>query len=189
MHFTTPIFALVSLATAVSYSPTAKQSSQETTILAALAGTYSLLNTSSTLNNVPIPESTYGQHPVGLLIYTAAGFMSATITATEPALRPSVSFPYKANETDAEWALVGKHSIGYAGPLSINTAFPANETNGQVFHGPLTVANVPTLAGERQPRNYTIVERMEEGKVVKYLRIGSERGDGHRGLLWWKKMD
>ena len=189
MYLTTPIIALASLASAVSCFPAAKHSSQETTILAALAGTYSLLNTSSTLNNIPVPETTYGKHPVGLLTYTAAGFMSATITATEAAFRPNVSFPYKANETDAEWALVGKHSIGYAGPLSVNTALPANETSGQLFHGPLTVADVPTMVGEKEVRNYTVVERREEGKTVKYLKIGSERGDGHRGLLWWKKLD
>ncbi|CAE7219250.1 hypothetical protein CFE70_010257 [Pyrenophora teres f. teres 0-1] len=189
MHFTTPIVTLASLASAVPYSPTAKQLSQESSILAALAGTYSLLNTSSTLNNVPVRESTYGEHPVGLLIYTAAGFMSATITATEAAFRPNVSFPFKENETDAEWAKTGKHSIGYAGPLSVNTALPANETSGQVFHGPLTVANVPSMVGDKARRNYTVVDRMEDGKVVKYLRIGSERGDGHRGLLWWKKID
>ncbi|EDU47569.1 Lipocalin-5 domain containing protein [Pyrenophora tritici-repentis] len=189
MHMTTPIVALTSLASAVSCSAAAKQSSQESTILATLAGTYSLMNTSSTFNNVPVPDSTYGKNPVGLLIYTAAGFMSATITATEPEFRPNVSFPFKPNETDAQWAQVGRHSIGYAGPLSVNMELPANGTSGQVFHGPLTVANVPTMVGDRQRRNYTVIDRMEEGKVVKYLRIGSERGGGNRGFLWWKKID
>jgi hypothetical protein len=110
--------------------------------------------------------------------------MSATITATEPAFRPALTFPYKPNDTDADWAAVGRHSIGYAGPLRINTALPANETNGQVWHGPLTVANVPTWVGESQPRNYSIVDVGGE----KYLRIGSQRGGGFTGVLWWKKI-
>jgi len=188
MHITTPIIALASLATTVSTSPTAKKYSQPESILAALAGTYSLVNTSSTFNNVPVPETVYGQHPVGLLTYTAAGYMSATITATEPEFRPRVSFPYKANETDTDWATIGRHSIGYAGALTVNTELPANLTSGQVFHGPLVVSNVPTMVGNKERRNYTVVERTEEGQVVRYLRIGSERGDGHRGLLWWKKI-
>jgi hypothetical protein len=115
--------------------------------------------------------------------------MSATITATEPWLRPNLTFPYQVNDTDADWALVGKHSIGYAGPLRISDAIPANETNGQVFHGPLTVANVPTWVNTSQRRNYTIYEREEEGNIAKYLLIGSERGGGYCGVLWWKRLD
>ncbi|PBP24097.1 hypothetical protein BUE80_DR005034 [Diplocarpon rosae] len=157
-------------------------------ILNALAGTYALVNTSSTQNWVPIPDAVYGSAPVGQLIYTASGFMSATITATEPAYRPAVSFPYKANETDAAWATVGRHSIGYAGPLAINTALPANLTHGQLLHGPLTVANVPTMVGVSQVRNYTVIRTREDDVEVTYVRIGSERGGGFRGELWWKKI-
>lgn len=115
--------------------------------------------------------------------------MSATITATEPWLRPNLTFPFQPNDTDADWALVGKHGIGYAGPLRLSDEIPANETHGQVFHGPLTVANVPTWQGANHKRNYTIVEIQEGGKTEKYLKIGSERGGGYRGTLWWKRVD
>ena len=196
MRFTIPIARLASVA-AARPAPAATSSGESTppaaapasTILKALAGTYALVNTSSTLNNEPIPDATYGTAPVGNLIYTASGFMSATITATEKEFRPPVSFPFRANETDADWALVGKHSIGYSGPFRINTELPATETDGQLFHGPLTVANVPTMVGQEHRRNYTVVEREEEGKVVKYLKIGSERGGGFRGVLWWRRLD
>jgi hypothetical protein len=111
--------------------------------------------------------------------------MSATITATEPGLRPpQLTFPFRANDTEADWALVGKHSIGYAGPLRLSDAIPASETNGQVFHGPLSVANVPSWMGQSHRRNYTIVQ--EGGDVL--LRIGSERGGGFTGVLWWKRV-
>lgn len=111
--------------------------------------------------------------------------MSATITATEPQLRPNLTFPFQATDSDADWALVGKHSIGYAGPFRVNEALPANKTSGQVLHGPLTVANVPTWVGTEQRRNYTVVR--ENGETL--LRIGSERGGGYRGVLWWKRID
>ncbi|CAL3968303.1 unnamed protein product [Diplocarpon coronariae] len=175
------------LATALpAYEASAKIS--DSIILRALAGTYSLVNTSSTRDWVPIPDAVYGEAPVGQLIYTASGFMSATITASEPEFRPAVSFPYKANETDADWATVGRHSIGYAGPLSINLDLLANLTHGQLFHGPLTVANVPTMVGVSQVRNYTVIKTREQGEEVTYIRIGSERGGGFRGELWWKKI-
>jgi hypothetical protein len=53
-----------------------------------------------------------------------------------------------------------------------------------VWHGPLTVANVPTWVGESQPRNYSIVDVGGE----RFLRIGSQRGGGFTGVLWWKKI-
>ncbi|KAH7137909.1 Lipocalin-like domain-containing protein [Dendryphion nanum] len=155
-------------------------------ILSALAGTYFLVNTSSFFQGTPVPDVSYGEAPVGLLTYTASGFMSATITATEPEFRPeNLTFPFLPNQTNEDWALVGKHSIGYAGPLRVNDALPANKTHGQVFHGPLIVANVPSMANATQRRNYTVVDR---GNAT-YLRIGSERGGGFTGELWWKKLD
>ncbi|KAI4953672.1 hypothetical protein J4E91_002520 [Alternaria rosae] len=168
--------------------PKARANADTNPIFKALSGTYSLVNTSSSRNGEPIPDLPYGKAPVGLLIYTESGFMSATITATEPEFRPNLTFPYQPNDSDADWALVGKHSIGYAGPYSVNEELPATETEGQIFHGPLTVANVPTWAGQKAKRNYTIVEVEENGEEVKYLKIGSERGNGYRGILWWKKV-
>ncbi|KAH6878740.1 Lipocalin-like domain-containing protein [Alternaria rosae] len=187
----TPVILFASLASALPqwsdhYKPRANADTNP--IFKALSGTYSLVNTSSSRNGEPIPDLPYGKAPVGLLIYTESGFMSATITATEPEFRPNLTFPYQPNDSDADWALVGKHSIGYAGPYSVNEELPATETEGQIFHGPLTVANVPTWEGQKGKRNYTIVEVEENGEEVKYLKIGSERGNGYRGILWWKKV-
>ncbi|KXH64274.1 hypothetical protein CSAL01_06799 [Colletotrichum salicis] len=106
---------------------------QPTEILAILAGTYQLLNTSATRDGVAVPDRTYGSNPVGILSYSKSGFMSATITSTDPEDRPAnLTFPFEDSQSDADWALVGKHSIGYAGPLRISDAFPANATFADV---------------------------------------------------------
>ncbi|CAK1364330.1 hypothetical protein CB0940_08030 [Cercospora beticola] len=154
-------------------------------ILDALAGTYALINTTSARDGVPIPDEAYGERPVGIITYSKSGWMSATITATEPELRPNLTFPFQPEDSDDDWALVGKHSIGYAGPITISRDIPANTTSGQIFHGPLVVANVPSWQGALQRRNYTI-HTTPEGKL---LHIQSTRGGGFTGELWWRKVD
>ncbi|CAI6333183.1 unnamed protein product [Periconia digitata] len=156
-----------------------------TDIFAALAGTYTLLNTSSTLNGTAVPDLAYGEAPIGLITYTAAGYMSATLAATEPDLRPAnLTFPFQASDPDSLWALVGKHSLAYAGPFRVSDAIPANETHGQIFHGPLVVANVPAWVGSSQRRNYSVIDEGGE----RYLRIESRRDAGNEGVLWWRKV-
>ncbi|KAK2054628.1 hypothetical protein LY76DRAFT_551834 [Colletotrichum caudatum] len=157
---------------------------QPTEIIAILAGTYQLLNTSATRDGVPVEDRTYGSNPVGILSYSKSGYMSATITSTDPADRPAnLTFPYQDGQSEAAWAAIGRHSIGYAGPVSITDAVEATATSGQLVHGPLTVANVPSMVGNRQIRNYTT---FEDGKL---LRISSQREGGNRGELWWKRLD
>lgn len=56
-----------------------------------------------------IGDRAYGKAPIGILTYTTEGWMSANIVATEPEYRPEgLTFPYQDNQTDADWALVGK---------------------------------------------------------------------------------
>ncbi|KAF9881454.1 hypothetical protein CkaCkLH20_00600 [Colletotrichum karsti] len=155
-----------------------------TDIFAVLAGTYTLLNTSATNNGVPVEDRVYGSNPVGILTYSKSGWMSATITSTDPEDRPEgLTFPYELNQTDADWAQVGRHSIGYAGKLQLSDLIPATATSGQVIHGPLTVANIPSMVGTEARRNYTL---FEDGKI---LLIASQRDGGNRGELWWRRLD
>ncbi|KAJ0382526.1 hypothetical protein COL922a_012383 [Colletotrichum nupharicola] len=155
-----------------------------TEIIAVLAGTYTLLNTSATSNGVPVEDRVYGSNPVGILTYSKSGYVTATITSTDPEDRPAnLTFPYEDSQTDADWAQVGRHSIGYAGVMRISDAFPVTLTTGQVIHGPLTVANIPSMVGTEARRNYTL---FEDGKV---LLIASQRDGGNRGELWWRRLD
>jgi hypothetical protein len=110
--------------------------------------------------------------------------MSATLTSTNPEDRPAnLTFPYQETQPDADWALIGKHTNGYAGFFSISDAIPASRESGQIFHGPLIVASTPSWVGTRQIRNYTTFEN------GKYLKILSQRDGGNVGTLWWKRLD
>lgn len=112
--------------------------------------------------------------------------MSATISATEPELRPQhLTFPFTEDQSDADWALVGKHGVGYAGPFSISDAIPATPTHGQIFHGPLVAANVPRWVGSKQVRNYTVINQDDRT----FLLIDSQRDGGYTGQLFWERLD
>ncbi|KAF2207093.1 hypothetical protein CERZMDRAFT_115421 [Cercospora zeae-maydis SCOH1-5] len=183
-----PTFAASLLITTVWAVPQPQGGSTSTdqAILDALAGTYSLVNTTSARDGVPIPDDAYGKKPVGIITYSKSGWMSVSITATEPEWRPeNLTFPFQPEDSDHDWALVGKHSIGYAGPVTISRDIPANTTSGQIFHGPLVVANVPSWQGALHRRNYTI-HKTGEGEL---LRIQSTRDGGFTGELWFRKVD
>ncbi|KAG8164325.1 hypothetical protein KVR01_006243 [Diaporthe batatas] len=154
-------------------------------IIAALAGSYSLLNTTVvTPNGTVTQDQAYGAAPVGMLHYTPEGYMSATITATEPEWRPlDLTFPSQANQSDAEWAALGRHLLCYAGPLQISDAIPANSTSGQVIHGPLVVAAIPAWVGTSQARNYTVFED-PNGDTI--LRLQAPRPTGMANIFWRK---
>ncbi|KAI5369445.1 Putative Lipocalin-like domain-containing protein [Septoria linicola] len=162
-------------------------------IVHALAGTYALINTTSTLNGVAVPDRAYGKSPVGLLTYTKSGFMSATITATEADFRPSnLTFPYNETDPTEDWALVGQHTLAYAGPWSVSPDLPVTNTSGQLIHGPLWVANVPSWTGSEQRRNFSVhTSSLFDGypKGTKLLRIESIRDNGNAGVLWWRRVD
>ncbi|KAK3314234.1 hypothetical protein B0H66DRAFT_374505 [Apodospora peruviana] len=145
-------------------------------ILAALEGTYLLLNTT-------IP----GANPfdVGLLTYDRAGYVASNMASTNPLLRPpSVSWPPPTdNQSDAEWALAAKYALSYAGPFSIGTSFPATEVEGEVRHGPLMVSSVPGMVGSTQVRNYTLHDHDDDI----FLELWGD-WNGTRAAVWWKRL-
>lgn len=70
--------------------------------------------------------------------------------------RKALSNLASADFFDAQCALVGRHSLAYAGPFSIGRVGPASVMSGEVIHGPLLVANVLTWNNALRKRNYTI---------------------------------
>ncbi|KAK3324982.1 Lipocalin-like domain-containing protein, partial [Apodospora peruviana] len=145
-----------------------------TEIIAALAGTYQLINVTSYHKppSTPPGPSNWGPDPVGLLTYTREGYMSANQAATVPEWRPTnIVWPPKDNDSDADWALIGRHAMSYAGHFSINTSLPATTTHGQLLHGPLVVASMPYFVGQVQVRNYTVKE--QDGETYLFVHAGN----------------
>lgn len=125
--------------------------------------------------------STWGLRPVGLLTYTRYGYMSANMAATEEDVRPlNIGWPPEDTDSDADWALVGRHAMAYAGPFSINQSAPATKYQGELLHGPHTVASVPDMVGRTQARKYVVTER--DGEV--YLTVSVQKGVLRSEILW-----
>ncbi|KAK0615093.1 hypothetical protein B0T17DRAFT_646469 [Bombardia bombarda] len=161
-------------------------------ILNAIAGAYSLVNTTVLLDGVVQPPSSdWGSSSHGTLVYTATGYVSVVITTLVPELRPvNVTWPPRTGQTDADWLLVGRHSLSYSGHMSISddvpyARIPPTKKSGTVLHGPIIVSPVNSLEDTVMERNYTVLEAKGDGL---YLKI-----DFHtrsvESILWWKKMD
>lgn len=152
--------------------------------------------THRTQNGTPILDPGYGANPVGLILYHPTHYMSATLASTTPEDRPAdLAWPFRAGQSDADWALVGKHSLAYAGPFSFNESVPveavAGGVTGQVVHGPLEVATLPSHVGSAQRRDFSLVfgEGGREGKGVgALLNLRADNGGGIAVSLWWERV-
>ncbi|KAK3363977.1 Lipocalin-like domain-containing protein [Lasiosphaeria hispida] len=155
-------------------------------IIAALAGTYSLINSTVWRNGTLQEPSSWGAAPVGLLTYTRWGYMSANMAATEKDVRPqNISWPPKETDPVGDWALVGKHAMSYAGLFSLNQSVPATKYKGQLLHGPMIAASVPAMVGAIQRRNYNVYER-DDGT---YLMVSVPNKDVTvRSEIWWRRV-
>ena len=124
----------------------------------------------------------------GLLTYTSWGYLAVNIVSTNVTRRPiHLQWPPLANETDADWAKVGKSALSYAGPWSISADFPtSSETKGVVVHGPLAVCSIPSLDGATMVRNYTI-SKQKDGR---YLNLSfTNYPSRNRADVHWKRME
>lgn len=103
---------------------------------------------------------------------------------TVPAYRPlHPIYNEFENTSDAEWAIIGKHNLAYGGPVSIKLLEEGEEDQGTITHGPLTMANVPSMVNMSLVRNFTFFE----GGDVLRLKTYSVKEDTH-GLLYWKRL-
>ncbi|KAH8586280.1 Lipocalin-like domain-containing protein [Bisporella sp. PMI_857] len=187
--------------------------------LSTFAGTWTLLNQTTIINGTlsDMINGT-GDKPIGRIIYTATGYMSANIMTSNHTQRPpNLRYPSNAaSESDADWALVGKHTLAYAGPFYVNETGWEEEGKGQLIHGPLTVANVPSWYvalssflelpfskfagyGERKGRGSADADRvgteqqrnytlLENGTLL-HFHLENANNGGTVGDLWWRKVD
>ena len=108
--------------------------------------------------------------------------MSANLQSTDAEDRPPTdlgSFPPENNDTDTlwEWALMGAHTLSYAGPFSIVWA-DEEKLVGEAIHGPLTMSMNPVWEGSEQKRNFSV---LEDGNV---LWITGTTNSGSSELYW-----
>ncbi|KAK6851426.1 hypothetical protein PG995_012548 [Apiospora arundinis] len=151
----------------------------------SVIGTWLLLNISEINNGVPtFPSAHWGAAPEGVILYTASGWVSANIIATEPEWRPTTK-PHSA----ADLAAFANHSVAYTGPYTVDASFvpPADDPEmGAIVHGPLTVAVDPSDMGANFTRYFHL---LEEGRVLKLGLLKDAGGlPGNSSItLFWKR--
>lgn len=100
--------------------------------------------------------------------------------STTPSHRPeNLIYPPQADDTDVDWAKVGRHTLTYAGPFSVQIK---DETHGLLHHGPLVYAGIPSWVGSDQKRNYTLFERNNILRLQAY-----NEKSGSTGNLFWRR--
>ncbi|KAK8091255.1 hypothetical protein PG994_000760 [Apiospora phragmitis] len=151
----------------------------------SVVGTWLLLNISEINDGVPtFPSLTWGAAPEGVIIYTASGWVSAAIVATEARWRPTAK-PHTA----ADLAVIANHSLAYTGPYAVNASYtpPVGEDPklGQVVHGPLVVAEDPSIVGTTFMRGFRL---WEEGEVLELVLRSSNASSNTSSTLFWERV-
>ena len=133
------------------------------------------------------PRDTFGEIPVGLITYTRYGYMSANMAATETEWRTlNTRWPPKANDSDNDFALVARHSMSYAGKFSINESLPFTQYQGQLLHGPMTVASMLYMVGATQRRNYLV--REQDGETYLVVSVPIDNDSTARSEIVWRRV-
>lgn len=148
-------------------------------------GAFQLLSIVRTKDDMTIADVTYGEHPAGVISYTPTGFMSAVLTASDSKLRPQeLTLPARESQTIEDWAEVGKHTLGYAGPFHVDQDVTSEDGfTGEVVHGPLLTATLPSWVGSLQKRKF---EFSQDGK---YLTLIGHLGNGVVDTLRWERLE
>ncbi|KAI0377955.1 Lipocalin-like domain-containing protein [Hypomontagnella monticulosa] len=144
-------------------------------VIKAISGTWLYLNVTNFYDNgtiVPSEPVALGRYPVGMLMYNTYGYMSATFMSARPEDRPpGVDTDEIEIGTDAEWSLIGKHTLSYAGPFYVSETTDDVEV-GQITHGPTDIAWLPSWVGKELQKNYTLYD----DKDVMRFKTKSKKG-------------
>ncbi|KAI1390774.1 Lipocalin-like domain-containing protein [Hypoxylon trugodes] len=175
------LFALAFAASTSQATPLTKPED----VVKAITGTWLYLNVTSYYDNGTISrheEASLGRYPVGLLNYNAQGFMSANFMSARPEDRPPGVDTEKIEiGTDAEWSLIGKHTLSYSGPWYVSETTKDVEV-GQITHGPTRVAWLPSWVGKELVKNYTL---LEDGTI---MRLRSKNDEGINGDMFFTRL-
>lgn len=104
--------------------------------------------------------------------------MSANMASADP----EHQVPDKGNLTESDYAMIGRHSLNYAGELHVWNG--SNETVGTLTHGPLIMATRPSFIAKSQTRNYIVSKGNDEGRDVLTLWVRDEKEDAVTNIFW-----
>lgn len=91
--------------------------------------------------------------------------MSANFMSSRPEDRPGQLDTTELEGAEEEWALIGKHTLAYAGPYYVSVTTSEVET-GQITHGPAQVAWLPSWVGKEIRKNYTLLDERATLRLV-----------------------
>ncbi|KAI2466049.1 hypothetical protein F4781DRAFT_368828 [Annulohypoxylon bovei var. microspora] len=152
-------------------------------VIKALTGSWLYLNVTTYYDNGTIAHSeepALGRFPVGMLTYNPT-WMSATFMSSRPDDRPPEIDTDTLAGPDAEWALIGKHTMAYAGPWYVSETTEDKEV-GQITHGPTKIAWLPTWVGKVLVKNYNLYDDANT------LRFKYKTQDGNNGDMFFRKL-
>ena len=125
----------------------------------------------------------FNNNTEGIITYTTRGYVSVIMTSGNSTLRPPhLLWPPRANDSDTDWALIGRSIMSYTTQFHINKDLPASQIHGQVLHGPIDIANVPSLVGTMLVRNYTVEHR--DGNEYLLLQTPRENATSRSDISW-----
>ncbi|KAI2603668.1 hypothetical protein GGR54DRAFT_633646 [Hypoxylon sp. NC1633] len=154
-------------------------------VMRAISGSWLYLNKTSFFDNgtiSPTEDAVLGSNPVGMLTYNAAGYMAANFMSSRPEDRPAnIDTDVLTDGTDAEWALIGRHTLAYAGPWRVSITTDRVET-GQIMHGPTRIAWLPSWVDIELMKNYTL---FDEGQVMLFRSIAI---DGLASEMFFRRL-
>ncbi|KAL7625267.1 hypothetical protein AAE478_004483 [Parahypoxylon ruwenzoriense] len=155
-------------------------------VVQAIVGTWLYINRTSWNDDGTVstdPDPGLGKSPVGMLTYDALGYMSANFMSSRPEDRPEgIDTPPTDSQPQAEWALVGKHTLSYAGPWYVSETTDVVE-KGQITHGPTRIAWLPSWVGIELQKNYTL---FDGGETMRFI---AKTADGKRGEMYFERQE
>jgi hypothetical protein len=120
------------------------------------------------------------------MMYHPSGYFSSNVQSNDPEDRPTdLSYP-PGDEPDAEWALLSKHMLSYAGPVSVNYVDEGGEpgvTSGQLSHGPVEIALLPSWMNRTFLRNFT----WYEDEDLLHLQLKND-ATGEISKVFWSRL-
>jgi hypothetical protein len=140
----------------------------------ALVGTWRLVSYEATGVDDREVVHPFGERPLGLLVHTADGYMSAQITRPD---RPLFDEDRLENGRPEELAEAARNYLAYAGPFRVTD-------NDTVVHD-VTLSLFPNWMGEAQPRVATL-----DGEVLRLALTTPVQiwGKLRTGVLTWERV-